>query len=308
MSRKTTILEELSKPNPALTDHAKWGTNTTNSRWVAVEGWTQWKDFTAEKLYAVFSDLVESEWSIRSDFHGVPSAWDRDFHDEDEFEHLVSRFILPQVNAALRHALKTAKLNFELDLGRAGRTYYEPGGDRRFKPDWALCSDRAIMTFEDGSYRYYNIMPGDSKLSIKWKSSFYDDPENSSYWKDPVRQTVQYCIQSHSRYGFIITDGELVVLRIRTEHTGTGLADKRTRRGQPGHSYHASTSTDISQLSAGVQGMSIGDTTSSYQPTEAIDEYPVEYQSIPWPAAGNGDRYHDIYHRGFFGAHPVPLL
>lgn len=38
-----------------------------------------------------------------------------------------------------------------------------------------------------------------------------------------VRQIVHYCINSGSRYGFIITDEELVVLRIRTELTGDGL-------------------------------------------------------------------------------------
>lgn len=37
--------------------------------------------------------------------------------------------------------------------------------------------------------------------------------------------------------------------------------------------------------------MSIADTTSSYQPTDAIDEYPVEYRSVPWTAEGKGRRH-----------------
>lgn len=123
------------------------------------------------------------------------------------------RTVLPPVNAALQHALQYRKLGqaFSLSLSRAGRTYYEPGGDtRRFKPDWPVCAAGRVSTFEDGSYRYLNLLPGDSKLSNKWNSSFYESMEDRAYWEDPVRQIVHYCINSDSRYGFIITDEELV--------------------------------------------------------------------------------------------------
>lgn len=292
MTGKTTILEELTKPNPLVNNMAKWGPNSANSNWAAVEGWTLWQDFTAERLYAIFSDVVESEWNIRSEIHSTPTDWDSQVYDEDGLEHAVlSTHLLPPVNAALRHGLRYAKLDklASINLGRAGRTYYEPGGDRRFKPDWALCSSNHIETFADNSFRYYSLMPGDSKLSNKWHSSFRQEATKFTTWSDPVRQILTYCIQSGSRYGFIITDKELVVIRIRTEPTGSGLGASKPSRQQPQHSYNTSASTDMSMLSTSMRDMSISG--SSWKSTSpAVDGHPIEYRAIPWENHGRGKR------------------
>lgn len=53
-----------------------------------------------------------------------------------------------------------------------------------------LCSSNRISTLEDGSFRYYNLMPGDRKLSNKGHSTFYKSDEGYTCWKDPVRQIV----------------------------------------------------------------------------------------------------------------------
>jgi len=298
MSRKTTILEELAKPNPVVINRAKWSINTANPDWANVQGWTSWRDFTAENLHAMFTDVVESEWTVRGDLHVAQTPWDGEIFDEDELEHTVlSAHIMPPVNAALQHATRYLKQPFGINLGRAGRTYYEPGGDRRYKADWGLCSNDRISEFDGGGYLYLNLMPGDSKLSNKWKSSYYTDPRGRAHWKDPVRQILQYCIQSASRYGFIITDEELVVVRVGIVLTGTGIAatrDRRTQqpqRQQSGHSRYASTSTQVSQLSASMQSMSMADSSSSYQPPAAVDEYTVEYRPIPWSSDGMGKHH-----------------
>ncbi|OBS17143.1 hypothetical protein FPOA_12320, partial [Fusarium poae] len=110
------------------------------------------------------------------------TGWDGEIFDEDELEHsALSPHIFPPVNKAIQHALKYTELDKEhglkLNLGRAGRTYYEPGGDRRFKPDWALCcpSRRSLSGY--GDFRYRNLLPGDSKLSNKWQSSWHTNPD-----------------------------------------------------------------------------------------------------------------------------------
>ncbi|KAK3315697.1 hypothetical protein B0H66DRAFT_269695 [Apodospora peruviana] len=125
MTRKTTILEELTKPNPVVTHRAKWGTKTTNSQWAAVEGWTLWREFTAEKLYAVLGDLVE----IRRLDRSKPSSrcanavrCDGEIFDEDELEH------------SRAHLLRT-RPEGTADSSRTG---------------WALCASDSISTFEAG--------------------------------------------------------------------------------------------------------------------------------------------------------------
>ncbi|KPM34267.1 hypothetical protein AK830_g12308 [Neonectria ditissima] len=262
------------------------------SQWVMIEGWKLWQDFTAERLYTIFSDVVEAEWNVRSELHATPTSWDGQVFDEDGLEHTVlTTHILPPVNAALQHGIRYTQLDKTtgINLSRAGRTYYEPGGDRRFKPDWALCSNNHASTLEDGSYRYHSLMPGDSKLSNKWHSTFYQPGANHAYWRDPVHQIAQYCITANSRYGFIITDSELVAIRIRTEPTGEGLAADRSRRQQPQHSHHASTSTDVSRLSTSMRNASIADSSSSWKPSgPTVDNYPVEYRAIPWDSHGRG--------------------
>ncbi|KAH8909998.1 hypothetical protein BR93DRAFT_445259 [Coniochaeta sp. PMI_546] len=112
------------------------GTNTANTQWPTVEGWTLWRDFTTEKLHAMFADIVEADWTITTDLHAPVTHWNREFFGEDGLEHtIISTHILPPVNAALQHAVRYRKLDqaFSLSISRAGRTYYEPGGDRRFK-------------------------------------------------------------------------------------------------------------------------------------------------------------------------------
>lgn len=48
----------------------------------------------------------------------------------------------------------------------------------------------------------------------------------------PVHQCVHYCFLSRTRYGFLITDKQLVILRVREEEVGPGLANSRPRRVQ----------------------------------------------------------------------------
>ncbi|KAI1159513.1 hypothetical protein F5B18DRAFT_677144 [Nemania serpens] len=84
-------------------------------------------------------------------------------------------------------------------------------------PDWAGLVD---------VHGYSNILPGETKLSRNWRSeelnkfigkkdecAFDDDLEPKALW--PIRQLLHYCLESHMRYGYIITDEELVVMRVR---------------------------------------------------------------------------------------------
>ncbi|CZR49226.1 uncharacterized protein FPRO_09033 [Fusarium proliferatum ET1] len=120
-------------------------------------------------------------------------------------------------------------------------------------------------TLEDLLRRFFaNILPGDTKLDAKWSPWMSED-------------TGRY----RTRYGFIITDANLVALRITRELIGAGLAQTRPRREAAvfvGHQRHSSDAT-----------MGSGDGSSSVYSDDSPLEWSYhdpEYAIIPWNAHG----------------------
>jgi hypothetical protein len=164
MPSKTTILEVLTQPNPEIdASFTKSGPNSASPHWPDIDIWSRWEDFNARSLYEMYRDVVDADWVPGTLNDAEPSRWDRRIFDEDSLDHYLNKFMLPHVNAALGHACH--KLNmpkeYEPNLGRGGRCSHEGATDRRFRPDWSLCSD--IWLLDSGLYQ--NLLPGDSKLS-----------------------------------------------------------------------------------------------------------------------------------------------
>jgi hypothetical protein len=90
--------------------------------------------------------------------------------------------------------------------------------DKRLLPDWAGVLDTKT---KDGK-RPLNILPGDTKLGFKFKSNKFPnykfdlsaliDKQNPG-WVYPLSQVFTYCLRVNVRYGYIITDEEIVALR-----------------------------------------------------------------------------------------------
>lgn len=264
-----------------------------------VDSWTPWQDFTAERLYDMFRDIIRAEWTIQGSLHRPWTLWDAEVHDEDELEHnILSKYIVGPVNEALAFASQYTGRNLDLRLGRSGKSSSMVALDNRYRPDWALCCHG--HTNPNVPDKYISLLPGDSKLSTKWHSSLYLMREHK-IWEHPVNQVASYSISAPSRYGFIITDQELVVLRLHTEPPGNGLAANRYTRqaaqqpqtavGTAAHSRQLSNvtaSTVDTVLSANLQNVSLADSSGSYQPSAVIGSN-VEYCAIPWDnCAGSG--------------------
>ncbi|KAM0249214.1 hypothetical protein ACHAQJ_009120 [Trichoderma viride] len=276
-----TILSELSSQNPILNaSRASPGGTTHHSDWPAAESWTLWEDFNATQCYQLFEEIMNAEWQDPTADVDL-TTFDLEIYDEDSFEHSVlSRKLYPSVNAALQRAMELLDISEGINLCRGGRTYYNPSGATGHRPDWALCS-RLHMT---DTLAYYNLLPGDTKLSVKWSSDLF--PDYLAYWENPVRQILHYCDMSRVRYGYIITDQELVVMRCTREAIGTPEMT-RSGRGQPippGHYRQLSSDSDNSE-----EPVQSSPPKSSYQQTESGGEFcPVEYQVIPWSNHGDG--------------------
>lgn len=171
--------------------------------------------------------------------------------------------------------------------------------------------------------RYVNCCPGDTKLATKWHSK--NNPNTGEYFR-PIAQVLSYGgDQWNTRYGYVITQSELVVLRFSREVVGPGLASGRSPRAapapgraltaqtarvperqrgfsttshtsamsidrqQPAHSH--SRQTSVASITSSVGGMSIAGTDSGsvYDDSRPDVEYnPVEMKSIPWTDDGPG--------------------
>ncbi len=147
-------------------------------------------------------------------------------------------------------------------------------------------------------------MAGDTKLRPKFESSqvkvmAVGSDAQIGY---PIRQVVSYCTHSNFRYTFIITDRELVAIRVTITPTGSGIALDRPRRENLGHAPHHSAGTNMTDISSTLMSVSTTDTSGSYRTTAATDTPMVEYKSIPWGNHGDGKRHLTVFLALFYMA------
>ncbi|KAK3363764.1 hypothetical protein B0T25DRAFT_443142, partial [Lasiosphaeria hispida] len=212
-----TILTELRVPNPVINStRLTQGSNTLNPRWHDVGGWSIWQEFNYKTLGLIFGYLVNTEWKdpLRV-VSGGGGSLNSKIYDKNQLEHqILSRHTIPIINDALAHANRVLGLKeeFVLHLGRRGRCTHEQSGDGRKFPDWTLISPgRRAEYWDDNSHRflrnYYNLLPGNTKISSKWSPSLYAEQRaRGNQWKWPVRQVLTYTSSLNVRYVYLITD------------------------------------------------------------------------------------------------------
>lgn len=161
----------------------------------------------------------------------------REIHDENSLDALLIRWNYPVVSAALSMAQHHERFpstaygrdhSGQVSMARGGQAWV-PLADRRERvssstkqdkclfPDWAgiLLDDDGNAQLgegnQDNARHYLNILPGDTKLSTKFKSEW---GWNDKRFDGPIIQVFTYCRRANVRYGYIVTQEELVVLRL----------------------------------------------------------------------------------------------
>lgn len=157
---------------------------------------------------------------------------------------------MPKVNYALGRAWTTLfKEDTCPEISRGGRAKKLKSDDPRLYPDWAgvytpIRTDNAGFT---------NLCPGDTKLSTKWKLT--DAVNGGGPYLLPIQQVQNYCGASWKvRYGYLVTQQELVVFRVARQEIDLGLASTRPRRDPPqlehqGHRRVISTASTDTHMS-----------------------------------------------------------
>ncbi|KAK2755522.1 hypothetical protein FQN54_006462 [Arachnomyces sp. PD_36] len=240
----STLLQYLLEPNPIV--------NNTHS----LPGLpTRWEPESLLKLNPCVPDNITSL-----------SRLECTIFDEDSLGHLLSRSIIPTVSESLRAAWTHCYRNDMdkiIDVTRGGRARHPEASDEsetsnyprteqgmpKIFPDWA-----GVQISPDSVY--VNRCPGETKLSTKWNSK--EKLSDDYYW--PIAQVLGYSGKNwKTRYGYIITQEEVVVLRFSREKIGSGLArDRSPRRMQPSeggtHSTQHQRNESIATVMSGISG------------------------------------------------------
>jgi hypothetical protein len=216
-----SLLHHLSTRKPKLqaTPRSKSRTNTTNQSWRRPSRIAKWEDFDCTSLMKCCGGLFCEMLKHTIEPMKFPHL-EKDiirFADEAALEkHYISQWTHPIVTTALSHAQRQSN-----DGGlRPPFVEMVAGGNAQsisgHKPDWA--GTRTMMP--DNPNQIVNILPGDTKVSYKWKSTEIVPKEVNANdlvqnWFWPLRQIFTYCMNFKTRYGYIISDEEVVAFRVR---------------------------------------------------------------------------------------------
>ena len=218
-----SLLEYLQSENPILNGKMCQGKGNTSSKawsWITPRAIEVWKDFNLDSLEKIYDgqlkEVLERQFLLK-DFSAIPEYPFCEIHDENSLEILIAKWN----QSMITDALSSAQIYLDHRLNH-GRIYMVRGGqtdylapDTRLRPDWG-----GVKWYSGNTGKPRNILPGDTKLSYKWSSAdIKPGPTKihpkSADWLRPLTQVFSYCVRSNSRYGYLITDKELVVVRIR---------------------------------------------------------------------------------------------
>jgi len=226
---KQPLGDYLRRENPTLVCGACPPGSNTMSRiveYLIPDHIKDWTDFQYESLCSIYggvlNQVLESEF-LCQDFSAIPQKPFREIHDERSLESLLTKWNHSVVSEALSKAqehLYTNHSNMTIYMARGGQSYIPQLAKEKRFPDWAGIQPGLSQADIQGTkISSINILPGDTKVSKKWLSDDIVDgaldtdftPDN---WQRPLKQVYTYCVRANARYGYIITDKELVVIRI----------------------------------------------------------------------------------------------
>lgn len=226
-----SLLDYLRLPNPTVNGERCFGkTNTSGKGYMEPGGLYVWEDFEYDTLFKMYngelSRCLERADAFK-DFSEISDFPFCEYSDENSLETLLSIWNQQVINEALKkskaHLDETHERLYMAKGGQAERPW------RNYKPDWA-CIKRSPNAPKE---KYKNLLPGDTKPGRKWSSSVINRadghvdrmPIND---KRPLLQIYSYLIKNETRYGYIITEAELFVVRARLQPGESGSQQQQS--------------------------------------------------------------------------------
>ncbi|KAL8830876.1 MAG: hypothetical protein Q9170_005534 [Blastenia crenularia] len=227
-----SLLDYLTSSDPTLDCHECSSGGTTQSAkftYDSPEWLQQWTDFEYDALLTMYGgslkQILESRFDLK-DFSHIPRIPFRQIFDEGSLEAPLVKWNQSMVTEALAKAQAESEddpLVQAIYMGTGGqasipllpRKVDKSKKSGKLIPDWA--GELRSAAYSDLPR---NFLPGETKLSCKWDGSQlrpgrFEKLGNNKAWQGPVKQIYTYCVRAEARYGYLITDKELVALRNR---------------------------------------------------------------------------------------------
>ena len=233
MTEESSLLfSYLKRPNPtvdstwSLTDGST-GTKRSASNGphdgVLIRDVINWESMKWEGLKPIFGETLAFPVGNAPKFEELLAYRSHliEIADENSLDALLISWKYPVVRTALaiaqghtefQNTIDRSDHPHEISMARGGQAWLPVS---RLSPDWAgilfSCPDNDDRSNVGNARHYRNILPGDTKLSTKFKSKW---GWKDSRFKAPINQVFTYCRRAMVPYGYIITQEELVVLHV----------------------------------------------------------------------------------------------
>ena len=304
---KQTLSDYLQTKNPEVqTKNWSRGSNTSSKRLTYLTPGLieKWEDFGYESLQKIYDGalrrVLKSEYSCR-DYSDIPQKPYCEIADENCLEMLLAMWNWRVVSEGLSKAqecLYAHQNSNVIYMAKGGRSRFLVASKAgKFRPDWAgIQSNPEDNISREETMKPPNILPGDSKLGKKWSSNkIKEGPVKGEYlksdWLKPLKQIYTYCVKANARYGYIITEEEVVVIRVRPilEPGDSGaMNDSQEPRQESETSKNEQETVDTQ---AAFPELDEGhDFILSSPVFRKVEEYGrLEYKAIPWSNAASLD-------------------
>jgi hypothetical protein len=218
MPQTTTLLHYLTQANPEV--ETRWRSlsqsETKGDDYPDLRKLALWEDFQLETIVKMFDHKLSNLLMERYDnLPNMPKLRPSslELYLEACVQDVVTMFNQEIVLEALdKTTPRRDFLGQEVWMLRGSKTRVK--WKTKLAPDWA---GRSQLEFEN------NILPGDTKMSKNFDSDSILEAvtEGEEIGRNlnhlwPIRQVLWYCYNTGMRYGYIITDKELIVLRVGT--------------------------------------------------------------------------------------------
>ena len=214
-------------------------------------------------MYGGDLNTILQHQSPSEDHPDIPHFPFCEIRDENSLESLLvlwNQIVVIRALTTAQDEFNSQRINDPIFMVKGGQSAY-PGKSSSFRPGWAGIRQSTCL-----HQKAMNIQPGDTKLSKKWKSCANElGPVEGDYqltdWLRPLMQIYTYCCRGSTRYGYIITDKELVVVRVRR---GSQIDTQRAVNSQKSAKILSASPADR----AGMSGT-------------------LEFKAVPWIAEQN---------------------
>lgn len=220
-------LSNVPRMLPFVPHHATGGSNTrSNHRYEArdLQGFEPWPEFNVQTIVTQYNDQM-GRFIVNDPFPDTPPLY---IGKEYSISHRLWEYLGPRVRRPLRtgfNPLPPGHTPIFWNLGDVS----PPMDLERSCPDLTFYAEEQSTIGDVRLPPLHNRLPGDIKPSTKWHSSMGEGDGDTEY-RQAISQLNYYMPIQTARYGYILTDRELVAFeRIPTEHYRVA----RLRRSTP---------------------------------------------------------------------------